>query len=208
MKIIFKNYNKYLKEHNLECEEKDNGDNILEQYLDKTNNINNYSSNYESSSSIDSDEEINYDYVPFDKNNNSSDDDDGQNSSHDNKDNNKRKNKKSIKNINKSKKFRNNNKNDEQDNLNRNINFVKYYLEDNEEFNFDFIKEFNKFYVCKNEDAMYKSLNDCEILTEFPLKENNEIFSYFHGVKSHEMYYSKCNHCERNNFKLYLRKKN
>ena len=54
---------------------------------------------------------------------------------------------------------------------------------------------------------MYKSLNDCEILTEFPLKENNESFSYFHGIKSNEMYYSKCYHCERINFKLYLRKK-
>ena len=174
----------------------------------KINNINNYSSYSESSSSNDSDEEINNDYVPFDKKNNNSDDDDGQNLSNVNKDNNIRKNKKSIKNINKTKKFRNNNKNHEQDNLNSNINFVKYYLEDNEEFNFDFIKEFNKFYVSKNEDAMYKCLNDYEILTEFPLKENNESFSYFHWIKNNEIYYSKSYHCERNNFKVYLRKKN
>ena len=33
MKIIFSNYNKYLKEHKLLCEEKDNSDNILKEYL-------------------------------------------------------------------------------------------------------------------------------------------------------------------------------
>ena len=55
MNIIFKNYNKYLKDHILESEEKNNGDIILEEYLD---NINNYSSDYESSSSIETDEEI------------------------------------------------------------------------------------------------------------------------------------------------------
>ena len=53
-----------IKENNIECNEKDNDDNyghIIDDYYEKIENINkenNYSSNHESSSSIDSEEEI------------------------------------------------------------------------------------------------------------------------------------------------------
>ena len=209
MKIIFKNYTNYLKERNLDYEEKNNGDNILEEYLDNTsniNNINNYSSNYESSSSIDSDEEIIYDYLSFGTNNKNSDDTDSHNSNSDINDSNIIKHKKAKKNKNKSKKYRNNNKTDEHENINCNIHFIKNYLEDNEQINFDNYNMSNKFNKIKKEDVIHQCLNQYHLLIELPLYENNKVFSYFQRINNDEFYNSKSYHYERENYKLYLRK--
>ena len=62
-KKIFQNYSKYLKEHNIFFEETNNANNILKEEKENNCNINkesNYSSNYESSSSVESDEEITF----------------------------------------------------------------------------------------------------------------------------------------------------
>lgn len=61
------NYNKYLKEHKLDCDENDNCDKILKEYSNNLENIKemNNSSNYESLSSVASEEEIIYEYIPF-----------------------------------------------------------------------------------------------------------------------------------------------
>ena len=82
METIAKNYYKYLKDNNIEYNENatnDNCDYIINEYYEKIDNINkknNYSSNYESSSSVDSEEEIIYDYVPFDDNSDNDGDND------------------------------------------------------------------------------------------------------------------------------------
>ena len=98
------------------------------------NNINNYSSNYESSSSIGSDEEVIYDYIPFDRSNNEGDDENDQNWIIDTKNNKK---------VKKYTKRRNNYKNDDKNILYKYVNFEKKYLENNKEFNIDFINEYN-----------------------------------------------------------------
>ena len=111
METIAKNYYKYLKENNIEYNENDNDDNcdyIINDYYEKIVNINkesNYSSNYESSSSIDSEEQIIYDYVPFDNNS----DNDGDNEQ------NKRKNNKKESKFNRIKNKDNESKNDKKE---------------------------------------------------------------------------------------------
>ena len=70
-KIIINNYKKYLEEHNKEYKEKDNCNELIDKYYDNienVNNENNYSSNFQSSSSVDSEEEVKYDFIPFDDN--------------------------------------------------------------------------------------------------------------------------------------------
>ena len=71
-KIIVNNYKKYLEEHNKEYKEEDNYNELIDKYYDNienVNNENNYSSNFLSSSSVDSEEEVIYDFIPFDDNN-------------------------------------------------------------------------------------------------------------------------------------------
>ena len=121
METIAKNYYKYLKDNNIEYNEnanKDNCDYIINEYYEKIDNINkenNYSSNYESSSSVDSEEEIIYDYVPFDSNSDN-DGDNGQNKKKNSKKNSKFNNIKKKNNEPKNyKKGKNNKKNSDQD---------------------------------------------------------------------------------------------
>lgn len=70
-KIIVNNYKKYLEEHNKENKEEDNCNDLIDKYyenIENVNNENNYSSNFKSSQSVDSEEEVIYDFNPFDDN--------------------------------------------------------------------------------------------------------------------------------------------
>ena len=135
-KIIFSNYKKYLKEHKYECDEKDNCDKILKEYYNNVENINrvmNYSSNYESSSSIAPEEEIIYDYIPFEN------DPDNSDGGEDSRDSNRNgwvgNHKKDRKNSNNNRHNHKNKNNKKANNKNHCIyidylNYIKYFKED------------------------------------------------------------------------------
>ena len=70
-RIIIYNYKKYLEDHNIEYNEEDNYNELIDKYYDNIENINkvnNYISNFQSSSSVDSEEEVIYNFIPFDDN--------------------------------------------------------------------------------------------------------------------------------------------
>ena len=70
-KIIINNYKKYLEDYNIEYKKEDNCNELIGKYYDNIENVNkenNYSSNFQSSSSVDSKEEVIYDFIPFEDN--------------------------------------------------------------------------------------------------------------------------------------------
>ena len=195
-KILFSKYKKYLKEHKYECDEKDNCDKILEEYYNNVENINrvmNYSSNYESSSSIASEEEIIYDYIPFEN------DPDNSDGSEDSRDSNRNgsvgNHKKDRKNSNNNRHNHKNKNNKKANNKNHciyidNLNYIKYFKEDEKEFNFCSI--------IKNKNAFLG--NFCA----YNINIINSKFGQFNNNNKNRISYNILN--DRINFKLNLRK--
>jgi len=207
-KKIFQNYSKYLKEHNIIFEETNNADNILKE--EKENNCNidkesNYSSNYESSSSVESDEEITFNFSVFEDNNGDSggDDEDDKLNENNNEinvkiknDKSKKKQSKENKKVNKS---RNKKKNKNNYNFKNKEGIIKIYCEDNIYFNFT--SHYDENY--DNSIIVIDKQNDNKNINEFYLYKHNrdndykEKYSYLNNRLKEDII----------NFKLDLRKK-
>ena len=211
-KTIFKNYANYLKDRNISYEENEICDNVLEVQLEKNININkelNYSSNFESSSSVDSDEEVIYNFCPFEDN---KDDSEGDKD----KDNSENSNNVELNNKNKMvkkgrSKSRNNKKSSSRKNKKNTLYYSIYkgkskdYLEDDYYFTYcKFMKKniLNSGFNFKNPLILCDISKDCKISNIFEI-----------NYSTTEKKFIKLNdgldntlHDERTNYKLNLRK--